>query len=232
LTARPGPAASPADAVDLFDVEQFRGLPHRSAVARRVDRPTLVLGSTQRDAVVRTERAAEAGVAVVRRHGGGGAVLLRPGDHLWLEAWVPRDDPLWQADVVAAAGWVGRWWASALSGLGVGGCDVHEGAARPGRYGALVCFSGRGAGEVFRADRKVMGLSQWRSREGALFHACAYAVWEPGPLVDLLEVEPVPSDVLAHDLAGTAVGLAELDPPGPGLAALEELLLTTFPTWS
>jgi lipoate-protein ligase A len=215
----------------LFDVEQFRGLPHRYAVARRVDRPTLVLGSTQRDGVVRSERAADAGVAVVRRHGGGGAVLLRPDDHLWLEAWIPRDDPLWRADVAAAAVWVGHWWASALSDLGVVGCAVHQGAAHPGRDGALVCVSGRGAGEVFQADRKVMGLSQWRSREGALFHACAYAVWDPGPLVDLLEVEPAHRHALEHDLAGTAIGLAQMDPPGPVLAALEEFLLTTFPTW-
>jgi lipoate-protein ligase A len=231
LTAGPGPAASPADAVGLFDVEQFRGLRLRYAVARRVGRPTLVLGSTQRDGVVRSERAADAGVAVVRRHGGGGAVLLRPGDHLWFEAWIPRDDPLWQADVAAAAVWVGDWWASALSDLGVVGCAVHQGAADPGRDGALVCFSGRGAGEVCQAGRKVMGLSQWRSREGALFHACTYAVWDPAPLVDLLEVEPAQRGVLAHDLAGTAVGLAQMDPPGPGLAALEEILLTTFPAW-
>jgi lipoate-protein ligase A len=215
----------------LFDVEQFRVLPQRQAVAGRVAHPTLVLGSTQSVGVVRAESAAEEGVEVVRRHGGGGAVLLHPGDHLWLEAWIPRDDPLWQADVTAASAWVGRWWADGLSRLGVGGCTVHDGPAAPGPHGALICFSGRGPGEVFHGDRKVVGLSQWRSREGALFHACAYARWDPAPLIGLLELAPGEGTSLRRDLARSVVGLEELDQPGGDLTALEAILLTTFPTW-
>ena len=69
----------------LFDVEQFRALPARYAVARRLDRTTVVLGSTQRTDILSTEALAASGVAVVRRRGGGGAVLLRPGDHLWID---------------------------------------------------------------------------------------------------------------------------------------------------
>ena len=88
--------------------------PTGTRVARQVEQPTVVLGSTQRAEVVDATRAAERGVAVVRRRGGGGAVLLRPGDHLWIEAWIPRDDPLWQADVAVAGEWVGEWWGSAL----------------------------------------------------------------------------------------------------------------------
>jgi lipoate---protein ligase len=237
LTPRlvPVPAASPSDPTPppaaLFDVEPFRVLPDRRAVTRRVDHPTLVLGSTQRAGVVRAETAASGGVEVARRHGGGGAVLLHPGDHLWMEAWIPRHDPLWEADVAAASLWVGRWWAAALSRLGIDGCSAHEGPAAPGPHGALVCFSGRGPGEVFRAGRKVMGLSQWRSREGSLFHACAYARWNPAPLIGLLDLAPAEREALGPELAQSAIGLDELGPLGPGLAAWEEQLLTTFPTW-
>ena len=35
-------------------------------------------------------------------------MYLDPGGQLWLDAWIPRDDPLWVLDVSAAAEWVGR----------------------------------------------------------------------------------------------------------------------------
>ena len=59
----------------------------------------------------------------------------------------------------------------------------------PGRFGDLVCFAGRGPGEVFHGDRKVVGLSQWRAREGALFSSCAYLRWDPAPLLALVDVD-------------------------------------------
>jgi lipoate-protein ligase A len=240
LTRHPVPAHShpfPPDQPDLlFDVEQFRSLSRRHAVARHVQQPTVVLGSTQRAEVVDSARAAEGGVAVVRRRGGGGAVLLRPGDHLWVEAWIPRHDPLWEADVAEAATWVGEWWNDALGLPGAAdGTDaadrvVHRGRTEPGPYGSLVCFSGRGPGELFSAGRKVVGISQWRSREGSLFHTCAYDHWDPRPLIDLLVVDQPGRDSLRRDLPGTAVGLLDLD-PDPGLDALEATLLTTLSTW-
>jgi lipoate-protein ligase A len=230
-------------------VEQFRLLPRRQAVAREVTQPTLVLGSTQRPEVVDAARAAEKGVAVVRRRGGGGAVLLRPGDHLWVEAWIPRADPLWEADVAVAAEWVGAWWSDALGTSGAVDHVVHRGRAVPGPHGALACFSGRGPGEVFLAERKVMGISQWRSREGSLFRTCAYAHWDPDPLIDLLDVDPPTRKALRRDLPRVAAGILDFetdaDPPPapapgpvqgpvPGLPSLPRLrrtLLTTFATW-
>ena len=52
-------------------------------------------------------------------------------------------------DVAAAAEWVGAWWTAALAGLGQHGFDVHTGRSVPGELGELVCFAGRGPGEVF-----------------------------------------------------------------------------------
>jgi lipoate-protein ligase A len=236
----PGPLGH---AHPLFDVEQFRSLPHRHAVVRQVEQPTVVLGSTQAAEVVDVARAAERGVAVVRRRGGGGAVLLRPGDHLWIEAWIPRDDPLWVADVAVAGEWVGAWWSDALGPAGAVDRVVHRGRAEPGPYGSLVCFSGRGPGELFSSGRKVMGISQWRSREGSLFHTCAYAHWDPQPLIDLLDVDMPRREALQRDLPGTAAGILDIvpaaglaprprrEPAPPSLPALRETLLTTFATW-
>jgi lipoate-protein ligase A len=214
-------------------VEPFRLLTERHAEVRTVDRPTVVLGSTQRMEVVNASRASAMGAEVVRRRGGGGAVLLQPDDHLWIEAWIPRDDPLWDTDVAAAAKWVGEWWKAGLTSLGIRDGRVHEGRAVPGEHGALVCFSGQGPGEVFWEDRKAMGVSQWRGREGALFHTCAYTHWDARPLVDLLEVDPDRQESLAADLADAAIGVDDI---GPGmketLAPLRDVLLATFRDWS
>ncbi len=213
----------------LFDVEQFRAEPRRLAVAPAVTGPTLVLGSTQPTELVAGAAMRERGVALARRRGGGGAVYLGVGEQLWLDAWIPRDDPLWVVDVSAAAEWVGAWWSEALAGMGQRGFDVHTGRSVPGDLGDLVCFAGRGPGEVFHGDRKVVGLSQWRAREGALFSSCAYLRWDPVRLLELVEVDEVARAELARDLAPMAVGLAELDPPVADLERVRAALVDSFP---
>jgi lipoate---protein ligase len=109
---------------------------------------------------------------------------------------------------------------------------VHAGRAVPGPFGALVCFAGRGPGEVLHRGRKVMGLSQWRSREGALFSTCAYAHWDPAPLVELLEVaDPARVDV-AHQLDSLVAGVGDLTSGLADLGALRDGLVTSLATWS
>jgi lipoate-protein ligase A len=215
----------------LFDVERFRAEPRRAVVARDVIRPTLVLGSTQPTELVDVIALRQRDVELARRRGGGGAVYLAPGEQLWLDAWVPRDDPLWVGDVSAAAEWVGAWWVQALAGIGQRGFDVHRGRSVPGVLGDLVCFAGRGPGEVFHGTAKVVGLSQWRAREGALFSSCAYLRWNPAPLLALVDVEEGPRAGLAGDLAPMAAGLADLEPPAAGLAGVCRLLLESFPAF-
>jgi lipoate-protein ligase A len=215
----------------LFDVERFRAEPRRLAVARDVARPTLVLGSTQPPELVDVTAVREREVELARRRGGGGAVYLGPGEQLWLDAWVPRDDPLWMADVSAAAEWVGAWWLEALARIGQRGFDVHHGRSVPGALGDLVCFAGRGPGEVFHGAAKVVGLSQWRAREGALFSSCAYLRWDPAPLMALVDVEAGARAGLARDLAPLAAGLAELEPPALDLEGVCDLLLDSFPAF-
>jgi lipoate-protein ligase A len=199
-------------------------------VAREVAHPTLVLGSTQPSELVAPQEMRARTVELVRRRGGGGAVYLEPETQLWLDAWVPRDDPLWSHDVSVAAEWVGRWWVEGLGGPGVGreGLSIHAGRSVPGRLGDLVCFAGRGPGEVFEGHRKVVGLSQWRSREGALFSSCAYASWEPGPLLELLELDGAAREELARELNAAAIGLGALSPP-VDLPSVRARLVGSFP---
>jgi hypothetical protein len=84
-----------------------------------------------------------------------------------------------------------------------------------------------------------MGLSQWRSREGALFHTCAYTRWQAAPLVALLELDGPTRSTWIEGLASSAVGLVDLIGPGAGAgsvaesaqAAVAQGLLSTFPHW-
>jgi lipoate-protein ligase A len=217
----------------LFEVERFRSVESRVVVAREVTHPTLVLGSTQPAELPSRDAVRARDVEVVRRRGGGGAVYLEPGNHLWLDAWVPRHDSLWSADVSAAAEWVGEWWLRAVGLFGAPGFSVHTGRSVPGELGDLVCFAGRGPGEVFGGDRKLVGLSQWRSREGALFSSCAYARWEPNGILSLFSLDAVTRKELAEDLGSAAVGLQEIEAPGDvDMERLRDDLLGSFPSFS
>jgi lipoate-protein ligase A len=223
-----------ASSGSIFDVEQFRTRQHRVAVAREVTGPTLVLGSTQPTELVDAAMMRTRGVELARRRGGGGAVYLGPGEQLWLDVWIPRQDPLWVADVSVAAEWVGAWWTAALAGAGVEqqSLEVHRGRSVPGASGDLVCFAGRGPGEVFHDGRKVVGLSQWRAREGALFSSCAYVRWDPGPLLALLGVGQDERRQLAGGLASAAAGLDDIDPGVVGPGRLQAELLRSLPAFT
>ncbi len=197
-------------------------------------RATLVLGSTQDDRLVSAPALAAGGVDLVRRRSGGGAVLLVPGGQLWLDAWIPRDDPLWVTDVVEAAEWVGAWWVGALARCAISGLEVHRGRSEPGPVGEAVCFAGRGPGEVFAGRRKVVGLSQWRARQGALFSSCAYLRWDAVPLTGLLVAGAGGAGAwsdggdLRRELETVAVGVADLVPPVEDLGGLRDALLGSF----
>ncbi len=184
-------------------------------------RPLLVLGSTQTDAVVDAERARRNGVEVVRRRSGGGAVLLLPGAQVWADLWVPRGDTLWSPEPRSSAVAAGEWWAKALGDTQL---EVHRGASVSAAGSDAVCFAGLAAGEVHRALRKVVGLAQWRSREGALVHGCAYRRWDPEPLVDLLAMEGTDRRRLLASLREAAEGFEELAPRFD-----EESLIATLP---
>lgn len=186
-----------------------------------VDRPALVLGSAQPDAVADGAACAAAGVEVVRRRSGGGVVLLDPGGTVWVDVEIPRRDPRWDDDVGRAAWWVGDVWAEALGDLGVGGLDVHRGGLERGRWGGLVCFAGVGPGEVTAAatGAKVVGISQRRTRAGARFQCAVALVWEPTRLAHFLALAEDDRRSLVADL-GDAVHPV----PGDRAAIVDALL--------
>jgi len=158
----------------------------RSLWAFELDEPALVLGSTQRAADVDEPAADRLGVAVVRRRSGGGAVLLEPGQVAWIDVVVPRGDALWHDDVAVAAEWLGETWVRTLVDLGLAGGSVHRGGLACGALGSVVCFGGTGPGEVLVDGRKVVGLSQRRTRAGARFQCSVPIRWDAGRHAELL----------------------------------------------
>jgi lipoate-protein ligase A len=193
--------------------------PSRRAVAAcRVTGPAVVLGSTQSLSVVDGARAEVRGIEVVRRRSGGGAVLVVPDDPVWIDAWVPRDDPLWNNDVGRAFDWLGDAWTAALTSLGAPGTSAHrEGFAACTRWSSLVCFGGVGTGEVVAADgRKVVGISQRRTRDGAWFHCAGIRRWDPAPLLEVLDLSAADRAAAGLELADAVIGVIDLVAPAGG----------------
>ncbi|HVF14524.1 MAG TPA: hypothetical protein VM942_07990 [Acidimicrobiales bacterium] len=199
----------------------------RSVWVVEVDRSTLVLGSTQPEAVVDRARAEAAGVEVARRRSGGGAVLLRPGETVWVDVLLPSEDPLAEADVGRAFAWLGWAWAAALAGAGLVGAPergvaVHEGRARRSPWSDLVCFAGLGPGEVTVGGAKVVGMSQRRTRAGSLFQCGALVEWNPRPLLDVLALSDDDRAAATDHLDRVAVGAGIS--PSRLVSALEDVL--------
>lgn len=176
--------------------------PVGSITFHSVSTPTLVLGSSQPLADVDHEVAGALHIEVVQRRSGGGAVMLVPGEFVWVDVVVPVGDPRWSDDVGAAMWWVGQWWADALATLGVSG-RVHTGPLIRDAWSSQVCWTGVGAGEVMSTDGKLVGISQRRTREAARFQSMCHLRWRP-ELVAALIASPRPT---AADLAARAASV-------------------------
>ncbi len=179
----------------------------REVAVLEVDRAAVVLGSTQALDAVDGRAAAGAGVDVVRRRSGGGAVLLEPGGAVWVDVVIPRDDRLWSDDVGRAFAWLGDVWAGALEDLGVE-AEVHRGGLCTTPWSRLACFGGLGPGELTVAGRKVVGLAQRRTRSAARFQCAALLRWEPERLVRLLAMDPTDRARAAAELSAAAAPVA------------------------
>jgi lipoate-protein ligase A len=188
--------------------------------------PAVVLGSAQRfthgavavgRAAVRTtgvEDTTSRPTEVVVRRSGGGAVALGPGVSLWVDVVLPRHDPLWDDDVSKSTQWLGRAWVVALESLGVE-AELHTGPTDRDAMARAACFAGMGSGEVAGGGRKLVGISQRRTRAGARFQCVAYTA--PPPVDALVAlVGGVTGD---GDLAAELAGRTGIVPVEPGVLA-------------
>ena len=176
--------------------------PEFAASWNLVTRPALVLGSTQSISTVDEAGARALGIELVHRRSGGGSVLMLPGEMAWLDVVVPRDDPRWSDDVGQAMWWLGEVWVQALAACGIDGV-VHHGSLEGGDLARLVCFAGRGAGEVLSVEQpgeaaaKLVGISQRRTRFAARLQSSMHFVWRPDLVASLIVDDGVTADRLA-----------------------------------
>jgi lipoate---protein ligase len=97
----------------------------------------------------------------------------------------------------------------------------YDGPMRKAPWSDRVCFAGLGPGEVTVDGRKVVGMSQRRTREGVLFQCCVALRWEPERLLDLLALSDDERARGAAELAGVASGIgAGIDVVGGLVEAL------------
>ena len=123
-------------------------------------------------------------------------MLTGPGD-LWVDFWIPSSDPRWRPDSRGAAILVGEWWAEALGAAEVAARVHREGLAGDAGH-RLVCFAGAGPGEVFLGPRKIVGVTQWRVREGTFLSSIVPSRSAREILSCLSEVPDGLEDVLDH----------------------------------
>lgn len=139
-------------------------------------------------------------------------MLVEPGRVVWADVVVPAADPLWEADVGRAVWWLGEAWAAALASLGIAGAgvSVHRGALVSSEWSSMVCFAGLGPGEVCVGGAKVVGISQRRVREGALFQCAVPLVWGAAVLAGLVVLDPASRAALEAAGRHFAIGLTDL----------------------
>lgn len=176
--------------------------PARSVVFCAVSEPAVVAG--------RATSLPEAQVPVVRRRSGGNAVWVAPGEFVWADVTIPRGDALWDDDVNKATWWVGEAWVAALRAVGVDDpMTVHHGPVVCRRWCDHVCFAGIGPGEVTIGEQvKIVGISQRRTRDAALFQCAVLLHWDPAPLVAALGLPPSAVGELAN-VAGAVPGATD-----------------------
>jgi lipoate---protein ligase len=196
-------------------------LDRREVYVRRIRRPALVLGSAMAGSAVDRAAAEASGVELVVRRSGGGAVYLVPDEFSWVDLVVPAADPLWDPDAAVAFHWVGEAWVEALGSVGIES-RIHRGRLTGGDLARLVCFCGLGPGEVTTGGRKLVGISQRRTRAGSWFQCVAFSVMRPEGLLSLLHLDPAVRDRAASVLREATAPVVE------PLGALEAALLETL----
>lgn len=171
--------------------------------------PALVLGSSQSREVVDLDALRASGIEVVKRRSGGGAVLV-DGSMTWIDVVIARDDPRWVDDLTRSFDWLGEAWVQVLGALGISDAELNLGPMIGTEWSKLVCFGGLGPGEVTVGGKKLVGMSQRRTRELARFQCAVLHRWHFDELIGLLDLMPEQRTAALVALRDSAVSLEDL----------------------
>jgi lipoate---protein ligase len=184
-------------------------------------RPAVVLGVAlhrRAASVLDLERGAKAGVQVLERRAGGGAVLLDSGMLCYA---VALPIALVSQDLTESYRWLGEHFAERLQGLGVPARRIEIAEARADvaqhRHDLLgtTCYGLLSPHEVVVGSAKIVGLAQVRRRHAALFQV-GILLRDQSGLADYLRVpDPDNRERLRQVLRERTVGLETLIGPLP-----------------
>ena len=158
-------------------------------LVQEVEEQVVVLG--------RAQKAEVTGLPWRRRMSGGGAVLLTPGEVVWVDVELPRAHALWDDDVGRAAWWLGEVWADAL---GRARCMRRVSLNAVVQAGVL-----GGIGPARCTTNADCGHAQRRTRERAC--SSVSQLRGPEPLVHALGLP----DVAAGELTDAVIGVPNFD---------------------
>lgn len=167
----------------------------------------IVLGSRQTPDLVDADACRAAGLEIVRRRSGGGAVLVRPDAVAWVDVVLPHG--VAPDDVRGSMVWIGERWGDVLASFVGGEIAVHAAGMVCTPWSDLVCFAGVGPGEVLLDGRKFLGLSQRRNRHGIRLQGTLYRRPVTHEIPPLL-VGPTPAVPLEEPHADPSIRAAEL----------------------
>lgn len=214
-----------------------RAAPQPTVWWHATDRPTLILGATQKADEPLKERCRSFGTVLVRRQAGGTAVYASP-HVLGLDIAFPAGDERLLPDVTASYAPFGAAWSLGLAALAIDSRQVSVSEARaaatpPGMVGEALraaCFGALSPHEVVAAGRKIVGLAQVRRRSGSVVQSGVHLRFEGALLAALLA--PGQEAAVGAALHAAAAGLEELTttPPAAGsvMQAVNRALEVTF----
>ncbi len=168
--------------------------------------PTLVLGSNQPEADIDTAALRSAGIALTTRRSGGGAVLVGRDELIWFDVIVPATDPLWHDDVGRSFDWIGSACQRALATLGVS-TEQHTGRLVSNEWSRRICFASLGPGELTVNGKKLVGMSQRRTRHASRIQVAILRRWDGHRHASLLALPAHDRERAGHELADAATAI-------------------------
>ncbi|MEH6826329.1 MAG: hypothetical protein V7629_20775 [Motiliproteus sp.] len=179
------------------------GVSHPQLLLWQYATPAIILGCSQRPDEAQLQRAEQAGLPIMRRGSGGGAVLAGPW-MLSVTLFIPEAHEVGGLNIIEIFSWLERIWTQALNDCGVNckGVDktlIDQSKEISKQQGvAWACYASLSHGEVVSPDgRKLVGLAQIRKRKGvALVSGLHLAPCDWRVLCDVVVNDPSKAAVL------------------------------------
>ena len=183
----------------------------------------LVLGKSQRGrAFLNLSYLEEQNINLTVRQSGGGAVLVSPEDMLWVDIFIPQRSKFWIPDIAKASIGIGKIWHDALKRLDLE-CSLFDQKFSRSEASDLICFISRAAGELFVGNRKILGISQRRSKFGTRFQCALIINWKPEQMIAAYRSCPIPDLDKLISTAGIGIRCEKQNALDAFLSALPSL---------